>query len=253
MVGQCAATATLTITVSSSVIPDFDTELVLCSGSDAPTLLPTSPNGISGTWNPSSINNQISAQYIFTPTTGQCATPITLNVVIDSLDFTVTQGCVNRDYLVEVTSNANDFSEYSFTWRLSNGSVVSTENRINVTQLISNNPGTVFPFNYTLTVTNSSGCSDVQEIFVDGIFCNIPKGISPNNDNKNDEFDLTGFGVKNITIFNRYGTEVYQRKNYTNQWKGQTNSGEELPDATYFYVIVDDSGETFTGWVYVNR
>ena len=93
----------------------------------------------------------------------------------------------------------------------------------------------------------------MQSFTVDGIFCNIPKGISPNNDNKNDVFDLTGLGVKEITIVNRYGTEVFNYKNYTNQFAGLSNKGEQLPDATYFYVIHKDNGQTISGWVYIIR
>ena len=69
----------------------------------------------------------------------------------------------------------------------------------------------------------------------------------------NDTFDLTGFGVRKITIFNRYGVEVFTFSgNYTNQWKGQTDGGKDLPDGTYFYSLETTNGNK-TGWVYINR
>ena len=83
--------------------------------------------------------------------------------------------------------------------------------------------------------------------------CLIPRGISPNNDDKNDFFDLDGFNVSRLSIFNRYGQEVYSRTNYTDEWVGQTNSGDELPSGTYFYSMERANGESKTGWVYVNR
>ena len=83
--------------------------------------------------------------------------------------------------------------------------------------------------------------------------CMIPKGISPNNDGLNDSFDLDGFNVTKLSIFNRYGQEVYSRTNYTDEWFGQTNSGDELPTGTYFYSMERSNGESKTGWVYVNR
>jgi len=69
----------------------------------------------------------------------------------------------------------------------------------------------------------------------------------------NDNFDLTGLNVKQLSIYNRYGTKVYSRSNYTNQWSGQSDNDNELPDGTYYYVIERDGVATKTGWVYVNR
>ena len=60
--------------------------------------------------------------------------------------------------------------------------------------------------------------------------------------------------VKALSIFNRYGTKVYTYgQNYTNQWHGQSESGSELPDGTYYYVITRNSGNSITGWIYINR
>ena len=83
--------------------------------------------------------------------------------------------------------------------------------------------------------------------------CMIPKGISPNGDGKNDIFDLEGFDVKSLTIFNRYGMKVYHKKNYVKEWNGLTDKGKTLPDATYYYLIEFENGEKKTGWVYVIR
>jgi gliding motility-associated-like protein len=58
--------------------------------------------------------------------------------------------------------------------------------------------------------------------------------------------------VRNLEIFNRYGLKVYSMPNYK-KWKGQTNKGEELPSATYYYVIEFNNGQTKTGWIYLIR
>jgi gliding motility-associated-like protein len=81
----------------------------------------------------------------------------------------------------------------------------------------------------------------------------IQKGISADGDGLNDNFELTGFDVKNLQIFNRYGMKVYSKSNYTNQWFGQSDGGDDLPDATYYYVIERNNGENITGWIYLNR
>ena len=111
---------------------------------------------------------------------------------------------------------------------------------------------------YYVSSVNPDGCESARaliEVNIDYAFCNtIPRGISPNGDGSNDEFDLTGFGVTKLSIYNRYGREVYSFSgDYTKQWNGLTNGGEELPDGTYFYNIETNDGKSVTGWVYIIR
>jgi gliding motility-associated-like protein len=82
--GQCvvATKTTATITVQANVTPNFATIGPICSGNPVPVLATTSPNGITGTWAPTTINNTTSGSYVFTPASGQCATAQTLNVTI---------------------------------------------------------------------------------------------------------------------------------------------------------------------------
>lgn len=109
------------------------------------------------------------------------------------------------------------------------------------------------PGEYTVVVTTAEGCVVSASRIVDENTCLIPRGISPNGDGKNDAFDLAGMGVTKISIFNRYGTEVYSYGAYTDQWHGQDAGGNELPTGTYFYSIATAAGENKTGWVYINR
>lgn len=101
----------------------------------------------------------------------------------------------------------------------------------------------------------SNGCSlalsDVASVTVQP--CSIPKGISPNGDSLNDELDLSFYNIEKLDIFNRYGTKVYSKSNYENEWYGQSDNGNELPDGTYYYVIDFTDLETKTGWIYINR
>ena len=70
----------------------------------------------------------------------------------------------------------------------------------------------------------------------------IPQGISPNNDTKNDFLIIPcieDYPDNSFKIYNRYGTQVYQAKNYRNTWDGESNMGFPnhsglLPIGTYF-------------------
>ncbi|WP_447635486.1 fibronectin type III domain-containing protein [Flavobacterium microcysteis] len=170
----------------------------------------------------------------------------------NTFDVTVTDECRNNEYvLIAEPSDAS----YTFVWKDALGVPVGTSSHIfNVSQYVANLSGEPqYPLHFTVTVTTATGCPNQKAVTVESTFCDIQKGISPNNDGKNDYFDLAGFNVKKLSIFNRYGTEVYSRTNYTNQWKGQSNKDKELPDGTYYYVIERSGVPSKTGWIQINR
>ncbi|RXK60855.1 T9SS type B sorting domain-containing protein [Lacibacter luteus] len=63
-------------------VPSFTAIAPFCAGTTAPTLPATSNNGISGTWNPATVSNTTSGSYTFTPATGQCGLPVTINITV---------------------------------------------------------------------------------------------------------------------------------------------------------------------------
>ena len=83
--GQCATTASFTVTVNPNITPvfNFGTSVTVCAGAAVPTLPIISTNNITGTWTPSIVNNQTSGVYTFTPTAGICATATTFTVTVN--------------------------------------------------------------------------------------------------------------------------------------------------------------------------
>jgi gliding motility-associated-like protein len=89
----------------------------------------------------------------------------------------------------------------------------------------------------------------------------FPEGISPNGDGKNDSWTITGadyFENNHLQIFNRFGTEVYHKEYYTNEFVGKANvstlGGELLPDGTYFFVFDKNNGEeAVKGYIYIKN
>ncbi|MFA7445601.1 MAG: gliding motility-associated C-terminal domain-containing protein [Flavobacteriaceae bacterium] len=149
-----------------------------------------------------------------------------------------------------------DDNQAEYVWYDQNGNSLHTgSNSFNITEYLTQNPAVTIPENgLTFSVAVDNGCISVATYTVTSVLCIIPKGISPNGDDINDAFDLTGLGANKVNIYNRYGKLVYDFKgNYTNQWKGQSKNDDELPSGTYYYMLETNSGETFTGWVYINR
>ena len=91
--GQCATTASLTITVNPQVTPTFAAVSPICQGGTLTALPTSSLNGITGTWSPA-LNNQATTTYTFTPSAGQCSTTATLSITVNS-QVTPTFNAVN--------------------------------------------------------------------------------------------------------------------------------------------------------------
>ena len=83
------------------------------------------------------------------------------------------------------------------------------------------------------------------------------KAISPNGDGKNDVLLVEGlqnYPNHTVCVFNRWGNQVLNQKNYQNDWQGTWN-GTNVPDGTYYYFVRnDDNGEMLlTGYVQILR
>jgi len=85
--GQCAAAATMLITIADIILPTFNPIGPLCLNSIAPALPVTSIEGISGTWNPAFISTNATGtfSFVFTPDAGECAISSMLEVTITNL------------------------------------------------------------------------------------------------------------------------------------------------------------------------
>lgn len=160
-------------------------------------------------------------------------------------DFYIEQSCQNNiKTLTAIPINGNfNLSEIQFIWTGPNGFTSS----INPIQLQGQIIG-----DYSLTIQNS-GCEITKSTSVESLACSIPSGVSSNGDGLNDSFDLSGFDVDNLKIFNRYGREVYSKDNYEREWHGQDFNGHMLPAATYYYYVKLADGVAKTGWVYLTR
>jgi gliding motility-associated-like protein len=95
---------------------------------------------------------------------------------------------------------------------------------------------------YYVEVSNVHGCITRDSVFITVI--GIPDvrtvdAITPNGDGLNDQLYIEGiekYPDNELIVFNRWGQEVYRRKEYRNDWEG-TYNGKVLPSGTYFYII----------------
>ncbi|MDG4716183.1 fibronectin type III domain-containing protein, partial [Winogradskyella marincola] len=108
-------------------------------------------------------------------------------------------------------------SDVSVTWSL-DGALIAGASGLTLNSVLVSG-------DYTADITfNDTECTNSLTVFVEEAeTCIFPEGISPNNDDLNDNFDLSSFNVVKLEIFNRNGTLVYSKNNYVDEWFGQTN------------------------------
>ena len=80
--GLCANSVDVPINVAASITPTFSFQADYCAG-ETPDILPaSSDNGVTGTWNPATINTAAAGSFIytFTPAANQCANNVNVDV-----------------------------------------------------------------------------------------------------------------------------------------------------------------------------
>ena len=112
---------------------------------------------------------------------------------------------------------------------------------------------------YVLSATAPlSGCKnqDTIVVFVKTKII-VPNGFTPNEDGVNETWVLEGiddYPNSEVSIFNRWGAEIFTTKNYSSNPFNGKKDNTTLPMGTYFYVIkTGDNVPTQTGYVTLVR
>jgi len=225
--GQCTTTATLKITVNPNVIPNF-VDMPICSGSVAPILPNSSPNGITGTWNPSTVDNMNSGTYVFTPNAPQCATTKTISITVNpsntliSIAWNVTDA-FSKNQIITINVNGTG----SYLYQLDYGPFQVSPTFENVAS------GT-----HSITVKEVNGCS--TPITEDNILViGYPKYFTPNGDTYNDYWNIYGLRDQSdvrIYIFDRYGKLLKDITPLGLGWDG-IYIGQPMPADDYWFTV----------------
>lgn len=93
--------------------------------------------------------------------------------------------------------------------------------------------------NYSVTVANACG-SATDEVTIRSVDCVIlfPNAFTPNGDGRNDLFKiLNAFNLQNysLTIFNRWGEQVYSTTDFRQGWNGEFKSRPQDPGTFVYY------------------
>lgn len=238
----CTAKDTLNITVLPLPQVNAGPDLSLCRGRSL--TINTTSNGTGFSWTPATglsntgIANPVASplattQYIVTATLNSCTAKDTITINVVALPVV--------DAGPDLTSIFG--SAVTLQGSANASPVVWTPNQgLNNTTILNPVATPAVTTRYYLTATNSSGCTNVDSMLLTVIpYCVKPaNAFTPNGDGINDLWIVTSSlsCIKRIdaAVYNRYGSKVFESRDYRNTWNG-TYNGKPLPDGTYYYVI----------------
>jgi gliding motility-associated-like protein len=238
-------------------------DLLLCKGSS----IQLSATG-TGTfvWSPAApLNNP----NIYNPVASPDAT------TLFTVNLTDPWGCKNSDQItvevrVQPVANAGPDQNLDFTFETNLQATAPVTSQTGVWTLIegkgdisdSHSPTThvsdlsLETNSFLWTVTNGvcPASSDTVHIKVKNLI--IPTLITPNLDGNNDFFVIGGIetmGKTSLTVFNRWGAMVFEKREYDNSWNGVDDKENPLPEDTYFYILKPEQYKAVKGYVVIRR
>ena len=179
----------------------------------------------------------------------------------DTLNWTITNGaCTTTDYLLITAAEPVNAEAGDYQLVCANDAVLIARGFINgvgIWSVVTGSGNLADPTNDSTSVTDlpvgntvflwtitNGPCSAADTVSVDydnACELELPSGFSPNGDGKNDGYHIKGiegYPDNVFRVFNRWGNLVYDKEDYVNEdWVGQNNSGDPLPDGTYFVVL----------------
>lgn len=167
------------------------------------------------------------------PTGGNCDSVVIVAVEADPLPRT------DADSVVVIEQGV----PFSFDYELQADWVVNWSPRSALSCISCPDPELLsgaYPTQFDLSLLSAAGCQNTYTIIARYI-CNpyIPNAFSPNDDGRNDRFQVYNVcpieGFK-LDIFNRWGGQVYQSEDITQGWDGFFQ-GEPAPVDVYTYVV----------------
>ncbi len=184
-------------------------------------------------------NNCASAKHTFTISDASAVLSVT--------ELTVNTSCVTQNSGGATISVNGGTPAYTILW--DNGATGSTVTNVGVGPL-------------SAMITDARGCTTGYNTIIVSAPCSIveiPQFFSPNGDGKNDLFFIKGvleYPNNKMSVFNRWGSLVYQKKSYNNDWDGKANVNDALgngllPSGTYFIVFEfgDEAAKPYCSYV----
>jgi gliding motility-associated-like protein len=181
-----------------------------------------------------------------------------------------------------LTTESNSLSTIFYQWQISSDGGASWDNVIDNNIFSGAQTNTLYMYGLTkefdqhllqLVVSTpgyACGSDEISEqtlLQLETVL--IPEGFSPNGDNVNDTWHISGidqYPINHVEVYSRWETKVFETDNYgtNNEWNGIPNvlnglilGNSNVPEGTYFYIITFggeyEGKKPIKGFVYIRN
>ncbi|MCC8424806.1 gliding motility-associated C-terminal domain-containing protein [Mucilaginibacter sp. UR6-11] len=187
--------------------------------------------------------------------------PVTVNIIspaspAPTVTITASANSVYAGNPVTFTATViNPVSNINYQWQV-NGINAGTNSGTFTTSSLSNAD------KITCTISSNTSCMTpatslpLAETVLPPPVVTPPNTFTPNGDGINDSWQIAGLNTYpncEVTVYNRFGTRLYQSKGYSKSWDGTIND-HILPAGTYYYVIdLNNNTPKISGYVALIR
>jgi large repetitive protein len=253
----CTASTTINITQPAALVVSVISSGIPCLGQTA--AINVSASGGTGPYNGEGTFyvDEGTYTYIVSDANG-CADSGTVSVVAPP-PVIANAGADQTGCSVQFVLDGQLETGQTGVWNILNGNAIiddDTARHANIMNITS----TTAIIQWTVTEGPCSANDTVMITVSSDAECELelPTGFSPNDDGFNDGYLIKGidrYPLNYFVVFNRWGNEVYHKDNYVNtDWTGQNNSGDNLPEGTYFVILeIKPSGQKLNTFVDLRR
>ena len=233
--GMCSKDTTIQVTVNTPAVITITPPSKLCYGDS--TVL-TATGGGSYKWSNGATTSSITVK----PLSNTSYTVVVSNGCIDSattsisVDFLALTACCDTTIIPGASATINAAGSNNYLWSPSTSLSCDTCARTIATPSVTTT--------YTVITKDANGCSLLRTVTIlVEIPCadfTVPNIFTPNDDGRNDDFviNVLNPSTYSISIFDRWGKEVYTSTDPTVYWNGHLlNTQYLVPDGIYYYII----------------
>jgi gliding motility-associated-like protein len=248
--GCQASSSPITVLTTENPFVNAGPDVVVC-GANTITLLATATqggfitgyswsNGVNTSLNNVQVTTPGTAIFVVTASNGFCPdqTDTVLVTVAETPDAAFVYSGTSFGNPTNFTDLSTGNNLVSWLWNFGDGYTSVSQNAYHTYESSDT-------FVVTLTVTNAFGCVDStsQTLGIEQVVT-LPNSFTPNGDGNNDILWIQNNGAISygITIFNRWGQQVYVSEGREIRWDGKTNAGVDLEMGTYYYVLKVNGG-----------
>jgi gliding motility-associated-like protein len=235
------------ITSSNSSMCVNDLRTLIGSPTGGTFIISGGPGTISGNVLSATGTGNIILEYNYT---GVCSNKATQSITVNKNPVLIAGPDQELKFAFETQMKAELSSSETGEWSLVSGSGKISDVNSPTAMITELSIGQ----NIFLWKVRSGNCEASAKVKITVYDLFIPSVITPNNDGKNDLFEISDIiGQIELIIFNQWGNEEYTNDSYANDWDGRNNKGEELPNDTYFYVMKFENGQVKRGSILIKR